>query len=527
MAITKQVLDRQAEGKTFAFGTTSASGQGLVSINNGTAATTNVVLDVKGSSNIAGDLNLTGNLNIIGNVNTQTVTNTNIADITLTLNDGGTTASAAGAGLFVEGDANTVIGKLLFDNTLTSKWKIGDGTTQREVVDVSSVQTLTNKIIGGGQISGNIAGNAANVTGTVGVSNGGTGAVTLTGYVKGTGTTAMTAAATIPGADISGNISGNAVNVTGIVAIANGGTGQATAAAGFNALSPITTLGDLIVGSAANTSSRLAGSTSATPMFLKQTGTGTVSALPVWSALAAGDIPILNQNTTGTASNVTGIVAFLNGGTGASTVQGAINATNPHTTLGDISFRDATNVVRLAGNITAAKQFLTQTGTGAASAAPVWAGIGTADVPTLNQNTTGTAANVTGIVAVANGGTGKSSISTGALLIGAGTSAPTELVGVTSGHVVTWNGTTFVVQAPSGSAAFGHWTTVTGTQDGTNKTFTIGATVSSGSEIIVVNGAVLDNGASNDYVLTGTSLVFQAGFTAPTPTDKIKAFGTY
>jgi mucin-19 len=42
------------------------------------------------------------------------------------------------------------------------------------------------------------------LTGTVPVVNGGTGAATLTGYVKGTGTTAMTAAATIPNTDITG-----------------------------------------------------------------------------------------------------------------------------------------------------------------------------------------------------------------------------------------------------------------------------------------------------------------------------------
>ena len=39
---------------------------------------------------------------------------------------------------------------------------------------------------------------------TVPVANGGTGATTLTGYIKGTGTTAMTASATIPVADVSG-----------------------------------------------------------------------------------------------------------------------------------------------------------------------------------------------------------------------------------------------------------------------------------------------------------------------------------
>ena len=57
--------------------------------------------------------------------------------------------------------------------------------------------------ITGGTISG-VTIPASNVTGTLGVPNGGTGATTLTGYVKGTGTTAMTAAATIPNTDITG-----------------------------------------------------------------------------------------------------------------------------------------------------------------------------------------------------------------------------------------------------------------------------------------------------------------------------------
>jgi hypothetical protein len=45
---------------------------------------------------------------------------------------------------------------------------------------------------------------ATGVTGTLAVANGGTGATTLTGYVKGAGTTSMTASATIPVADVSG-----------------------------------------------------------------------------------------------------------------------------------------------------------------------------------------------------------------------------------------------------------------------------------------------------------------------------------
>ena len=43
----------------------------------------------------------------------------------------------------------------------------------------------------------------------------------------------------------------------GTISIANGGTGQTTANAGFNALSPITTIGDLIVGNGTNSATRL------------------------------------------------------------------------------------------------------------------------------------------------------------------------------------------------------------------------------------------------------------------------------
>jgi hypothetical protein len=40
---------------------------------------------------------------------------------------------------------------------------------------------------------------------------------------------------------------------------------------------------------------------------------------PTFRAIVATDVPTLNQNTTGTASNVTGIVAVVNGGTGTTT----------------------------------------------------------------------------------------------------------------------------------------------------------------------------------------------------------------
>jgi hypothetical protein len=90
---------------------------------------------------------------------------------------------------------------------------------------------------------------------------------------------------------------------------------------------------------------------------------------PTFRAIVAADIPTLNQNTTGTAANVTGIVAFANGGTGETTRQAAIDA--------------------LAGAVTSG-QYLRGNGTDV-----VMSAIQVADVPTLNQNTTGNAGTVT------------------------------------------------------------------------------------------------------------------------------------
>jgi hypothetical protein len=48
--------------------------------------------------------------------------------------------------------------------------------------------------------------------------------------------------------------------------------------------------------------------------------------VPTFRAVVAADIPTLNQNTTGTASNVTGTVAIANGGTGQTSASSALTA---------------------------------------------------------------------------------------------------------------------------------------------------------------------------------------------------------
>lgn len=70
---------------------------------------------------------------------------------------------------------------------------------------------------GSASTSSSTANLATGVTGTLSVANGGTGATTLTGYIKGSGTATMTASTTIPVTDL-----------TGTLPIANGGTGSAT-----------------------------------------------------------------------------------------------------------------------------------------------------------------------------------------------------------------------------------------------------------------------------------------------------------
>jgi hypothetical protein len=69
--------------------------------------------------------------------------------------------------------------------------------------------------------------------------------------------------------------------VTGTLPIANGGTGQTTAGAAFNALSPITTTGDLILGNGTNSATRLPIGTNG---YVLTVSGGTA----VWSAASGG-----------------------------------------------------------------------------------------------------------------------------------------------------------------------------------------------------------------------------------------------
>jgi hypothetical protein len=92
-----------------------------------------------------------------------------------------------------------------------------------------------------------------------------------------------------------------------------GGTGTVS---GLSLSGTVTTSGNLTLGGTLAVLPSNFASQTANTILAAPNGTAGV---PTFRAIVAADIPTLNQNTTGTASNVTGTVAIINGGTGATT----------------------------------------------------------------------------------------------------------------------------------------------------------------------------------------------------------------
>lgn len=95
-------------------------------------------------------------------------------------------------------DFRTAIGAGTGSGTVTSV----SGTGTVNGITLTGTVTSSGSLTLGGTLSGvNLT---TQVTGTLPVANGGTGATTLTGYVKGNGTSAMTASSTVPASDVTG-----------------------------------------------------------------------------------------------------------------------------------------------------------------------------------------------------------------------------------------------------------------------------------------------------------------------------------
>ncbi len=180
-------------------------------------------------------------------------------------------------------------------------------------------------------------------------------------------------------------------------------------------------VGDIVYANTTTTFAKLSGVATGNALI-----SGGVGVAPAWGKV-------------GLTTHVSGVLGIVNGGTGATTRQDAIDA--------------------LAGAVTSG-QYLRGNGTDV-----VMSAIQAADVPTLNQDTTGTASNVTGTVAIANGGTGATTAATALSNLGAypasnpsgyttntGTVTSVAAGSYLTGGTITTSGT-LAVDATSGNTA--------------------------------------------------------------------------
>jgi hypothetical protein len=264
------------------------------------------------------------------------------------------------------------------------------------------------------------------------------------------------------------------------VASANGFAGTSSGGA-TPALTLTTSITGVLKGNATAISAATAGTDYSAGTSALSTGilksTTTTGAL---SIAVAADFPTLNQNTTGTAANVTGTVAIANGGTGQTTAAAAFNALNPMTTTGDIIYESsAATAARLA--IGSTGQVLTVAG-----GVPTWATGGGASTPAAVSDQANTS---TGYFAVSKGTTAQrpASPATGMIRyntteskyeVYSGTvwqSLNTTNYPYTASYLVVAGGGPGGYRIGAGGGAGGYQTSTTSLTLGTTYTITVGA----------------------------------------------------
>lgn len=310
------------------------------------------------------------------------------------------------------------------------------------VVGTSDSQTLTNKTFGNGTNLGTPAsGNLSNctslplstgVSGTLSVSNGGTGSTSLTGYVRGSGTSPLSAASTIPASDISGTL-----------AVENGGTGVSsfTGYIKGNGTSPVSTSSTIPVADIDGTIPVSKGGTGAITLngYVKGNGTGAMTSSTVVPITDLSGLPAAGIVTsTGSALSSVPVLPVASGGTGLTVPDGYLLGNGlggltavtsiPASAISGLDNGNA-NVPTTAGVVTSNGTVLNSVvtlpvslgGTGATSLSGYVKGSGTgplttvakipaADIDGVVTNTAVNLATSTGVLPVANGGSGATSL---------------------------------------------------------------------------------------------------------------------
>jgi len=340
---------------------------------------------------------------------------------------------------------------------------------------------------------------AANLSGNVAVANGGTGSTTLTANALIVGNTAGAVTFITPGT--SGNIlTSNGTNWYSTAFVATSAT---NAAAVLTNTSVNTTVYITGTSNSANGNFSLE---KVTGVFVNM-ATNTITATTFAGAVAAG------ANTITTTGNITGgnllfgsgVVSGTGNITGGNIIGIIAAGSNTITTSGNITGGNllfGSGVVSGSGNITTTGNI---TGGNLLFGSGVVSGTGNitgGNIIANGQFLTGlNAANIsTGNVAVSAGGTGSTTLTANALLVGNATGAVTFITATgTTGNVLTFNGTNWVSSAVSATASFPL----------TSGTSNINVSATGGNLLFTANGVaniltVANNASVGQVVVAGT-----------------------
>ena len=482
-----QLLQTKGAGADPAW--TTISGVGTVTSVNGSGGTTGLTV-TGGPITSSGTLTLGGTLNIANGGTGQTTASaafnalspiTSTGDLIIGNGTNSATRLAIGTS-----------GYVLTSNGTTASWAASSG-------GVSSFSAGTTGFTPNSATTGAIV-----LSGTLNIANGGTGITSfgtgvqtalgqnVTGsgsIVLATSPTLVTPALGTPSSATLTNATGLPLTtgVTGTLPIGNGGTGQTTASAAFNALSPITSTGDLILGSGVNTATRLAIGSNGYVLTSNGT-TASWTALPAnVSSFSAGTTGFTPNSATSGAVTLSGTLNIANGGTGITSfgtgVQTALGqnvtgsgsivlATSPTLVTPTLGVASATSINKVTITAPATGSTLTLAdGSTLATSGAYSLTLTTTAATNVTLPTSGTLVNTavttlsslvsigtitTGtwnasVISVAYGGTGASSLTANNVLLGNGTSALQVVAPGTSGNVLTSNGTTWVSSTPAAS----------------------------------------------------------------------------